>query len=102
MKIDQELIKLYAKIELAKREFFYYCNLKAPDFYKPERKYLVKLCNELQEFYESDDEVLIINLPPRHGFQFLIGKLKTRLNCGFLVRDFLTKTLLPGLLLNKT
>ena len=67
MKIDKELIKLYAKIELARREFFWYCNLKAPDFYKPERKYLVTLCNELQDFYESDDEVLIINLPPRHG-----------------------------------
>lgn len=67
MEIDKELIKLYAKIELARREFFWYCNLKAPDFYKPERKYLVTLCNELQDFYESDDEVLIINLPPRHG-----------------------------------
>lgn len=67
MEIDRELIKLYAKIELARREFFWYCNLKAPDFYKPERKYLVTLCNELQDFYESDDEVLIINLPPRHG-----------------------------------
>ncbi len=67
VKIDKELIKLYAKIELARREFFWYCNLKAPDFYKPERKYLVTLCNELQDFYESDDEVLIINLPPRHG-----------------------------------
>ena len=48
MKIDKKLIKLYAKIELAKREFFYYCNLKAPDFYK--RKYLQKLCNELRNF----------------------------------------------------
>lgn len=75
MKIDKELIKLYAKIELAKRDFFYYCNLKAPDFYKPERKYLVKLCNELQEFYESDDEVLIINLPPRHGKSRTAGLL---------------------------
>lgn len=67
MNIDKNLIKLYAKIELAKREFFYYCNLKAPDFYKPEREYLVNLCNTLQNFYESDDEVLIVNLPPRHG-----------------------------------
>lgn len=41
--------------------------MKAPDFYKPDRQYLVRLCNELQEFYESDDEVLIVNLPPRHG-----------------------------------
>lgn len=58
---------LGAKIELARREFFFYCNLKAPNFYKKNRKYLVELCNDLQEFYESDDEVLVINEPPRHG-----------------------------------
>lgn len=65
--MNRELIRQYAKKELAKREFFFYCNLKAPDFYKPERKFLVDLCNELQDFYESDDEVLVINEPPRHG-----------------------------------
>ena len=66
--IDKALIKLHAKIELAKREFFFYCNLKAPDFYKKDRKYLVEMCNDLQEFYESDeDNALIINVPPRHG-----------------------------------
>lgn len=56
-----------AKRELARREFFFYCNLKAPDFYKEDRKYLVDLCNEFQGFYQSDDEVMVINLPPRHG-----------------------------------
>lgn len=66
-KVDKELIKLGAKIELAKREFFFYCNLKAPSFYKPDRGYLISLCNELQAFYEGDDEVLIVNEPPRHG-----------------------------------
>ena len=55
------------KKALARKSFFDYCNLKAPDFYKPDRQYLVRLCNELQKFYESDDEVLIVNLPPRHG-----------------------------------
>ena len=66
--IDKALIKLHAKIELAKREFFFYCNLKAPDFYKSNRKYLVEMCDDLQGFYESDeDNVLIINVPPRHG-----------------------------------
>ena len=65
--VDKELIQLGAKIELARREFFFYCNLKAPGFYKPNRKYLVELCMEFQEFYESDYEVLIINEPPRHG-----------------------------------
>lgn len=66
--IDKAMIKLHAKIELAKREFFYFCNLKAPDFYKRDRKYLVDLCNDLQAFYESDEyDALIINEPPRHG-----------------------------------
>lgn len=65
--MDKKLIQLGAKCELARREFFFYCNLMAPDFYKKNRKYLVELCKEFQEFYESDDEVLIINEPPRHG-----------------------------------
>lgn len=63
--MDKKLIRLGARIELARRNFFYYCNLKAEDFYKPNRKYLVHMCNQLQEFYEGDDEVLIINVPPR-------------------------------------
>ena len=66
--MDKHLIRQRAKIALARREFFFYCNLKAPDFYKPNRKFLVDLCNELQEFYEQNDyDVLIINEPPRHG-----------------------------------
>ncbi|XOQ44287.1 MAG: Terminase [Clostridium sp.] len=74
------------KKALARKSFFDYCNLKAPDFYKPNRQYLVRLCNELQEFYESDDEVLIVNLPPRHGksrtaglfVEWVLGKDKTQ------------------------
>jgi predicted phage terminase large subunit-like protein len=65
--MDKKIAALGAKIELARREFFFYCNLKAPDFYKTNRKYLIELCNDLQEFYEGDDDVLVINEPPRHG-----------------------------------
>lgn len=65
--IDMELIKLEAKKELARRKFYYFCNLLAPDFYKKDREYLKELCNEMQDFYYSDDDVLIINMPPRHG-----------------------------------
>ena len=63
-----ERIKRQAKRELARREFFYFCNLMAADFYKPERRYLVELCEALQAFYEDEKaKVLIINEPPRHG-----------------------------------
>lgn len=64
VQIDRELIKIGAKIELARREFFFYCQLKAPDFYRSDRKYLVELCNEFQNFVESDDPVMVVNLPP--------------------------------------
>ncbi len=84
--MNKELIKRGAKIELARREFFYYCNLKAPDFYRPERTHLVTLCNELQSFLESDEKVFIGNLPPRHGksrtggclVEWIFGKDKTK------------------------
>lgn len=65
--MDKNNIKKYAMLELARREFFFYCHLMAPAFYKTDRKYLVELCGAFQNFYESDDEVIIINEPPRHG-----------------------------------
>lgn len=73
--VDREIIIRGAKLELARREFFFYCHLKAPDFYKEERKYLVDLCNEFQDFIRSDDEVMIVNEPPRHGKSRTAGLL---------------------------
>ena len=64
MQTDYDLIKLGAKKELANREFFFYCNLISPEFYKEDRQYLKDLCYEMQEFYFSDDDILIVNLPP--------------------------------------
>lgn len=75
MKINNDEIIKRAKVELARREFFFYCHLKAPDFYKYDRAFLVDLCNDLQEFMESEDEVLILNLPPRHGKSRTVGDL---------------------------
>lgn len=60
-------IRRGAMCELARRDFFFYCKLKAPDFYTDDRKFLVDFCNQLQEFYFSDERVLVINMPPRHG-----------------------------------
>lgn len=55
------------KKALARKDFFSYCNLKAPDFYKENRSFLVSVCNDFQSFYESDEDVLILTMPPRHG-----------------------------------
>ena len=76
-------MKRRAKIELARREFFYYCNATAPDFYTPSRAFLVNQCRDFQDFVESDEyEVLIVNEPPRFGksrtsqkfVEWLLGK----------------------------
>ncbi len=73
--VDRETIIRGAKIELARREFFFYCNLKAPDFYKEDRQYLVDLCSEFQDFIQSKDEVMVVNEPPRHGKSRTAGLL---------------------------
>ena len=80
--MDKEYLKRRARIELARREFFYYCNAIAPDFYFPERAFLVRKCKDMQDFIEGDEEVLIINEPPRFGksrtsqmfVQWLLGR----------------------------
>ena len=86
MKISKKLI-LEAKKELARREFFGYCQLMLPDFYKKERDYLSLLTNSMQDFLESDDDILIINVPPRHGKSLSAQMLATWV----LGKDYKTK-----------
>lgn len=58
-----ELLRLGARYD-----FFTFARLMAPDFYKPERQYLIKMAEELEDFMAADDEqVLVMNVPPRHG-----------------------------------
>lgn len=61
-----DYVKEQARLELARRKFWNYCKLKAPDFYKEDRIFLKDMCNKLQEFIESNKKILVINLPPRH------------------------------------
>ncbi|MEQ7215600.1 phage terminase large subunit [Enterococcus asini] len=69
-------VALGAKAELARRHFFDYCNLTAGDFYKPNRRFLVDVCNEFQSFLEeAAEDVLVLNMPPRHGKSRTLGKL---------------------------
>ena len=66
--MNKELLKHYARLELARRDFFYYCHLTAPDFYFKERTFLSNQCEEMQDFIEQDEyKVLVINEPPRFG-----------------------------------
>lgn len=62
-----EYVRQQAKYELARRSFWEYCKLKAPDFYKESRSYLKEFCNQLQDFLIVDKKVLVVNMPPRHG-----------------------------------
>lgn len=81
--MNKELIKHYARIELAKREFWEYCRLTSPDFYKNDRPFLHDLADKLQWFIEeAEEQILVVNMPPRHGksrtatkfVQWLFGK----------------------------
>ena len=80
---DKELIKLEAKKELARRDFWYYCKLLGKkDFYNDKKEYLKDLCNQLQNFIDSNKKILVINMPPRFGksytatlfVQWLLGR----------------------------
>ena len=71
MRMTPELkqhIQYQAKLELARRDFFDYCELMAPDFYKRSRPYLLHLTATLQHFVsQSTKKVLIVSMPPRTG-----------------------------------
>lgn len=51
--------------ELASRDFWHFCEIKAPNFYNVD--YLQEICQAMQEFLTDDNELLIINCPPRFG-----------------------------------
>lgn len=70
----KEKIKRQARLELSRRDFFEYCKLTASDFYKEDRMFLKDVCYQLQNFYESDEKVCVINMPPRHGKSRTAGK----------------------------
>jgi predicted phage terminase large subunit-like protein len=71
------------RIELARREFWEYCKLTSPDFYKEDRPFLKDFAKKLQWFIEdSPAQIMVVNAPPRHGksrtgqklTQWLFGK----------------------------
>lgn len=69
----KELIK-QARCELSRRDFFTYCNTKAPNFYKRDRVFLREFCDSLQSFLQdAQHNILVVNMPPRHGKSRTVG-----------------------------
>ncbi|ATN94341.1 putative terminase large subunit protein [Lysinibacillus phage vB_LspM-01] len=71
--LTPEIMKL-ASIELARRDFFHYCHVKDEKFFKYDRQYLQVMAKGLQDFMEGDEDVLIVNVPPRHGKSYSLTK----------------------------
>jgi predicted phage terminase large subunit-like protein len=81
--IDRATLRHYAKMELARREFWAYCKFTSPDFYKEDRSFLKDFSDKLQWFVEeATQQIMVVNMPPRHGksrtstkfVQWLFGK----------------------------
>jgi len=81
---------MFARIELAKRNFWIYCHIREPEFYAPSRFHLIELCDTLQNLYDGKlineygivVKKLMINYPPQFGktrtlinfCQWMLGK----------------------------
>ena len=61
-------LQLQLKMELARRDFWWYCKFTSPDFYMNSRHFLHDLAEKLQWFVEeADEQIMVVNMPPRHG-----------------------------------
>lgn len=59
------------ELELARIDFWSYCQLMHPKFYRDDRPYLKEFADNLQQFTEQNEKrLLVINMPPRHGKSF--------------------------------
>lgn len=72
---EKEILKTCIRVELARRNFFCFCNLMIPGMYdKKKHPYLKKLCDDLQDFWENDKrKYFCLSIPPRHGKTLTIG-----------------------------
>lgn len=73
MDIREKLIK-QANLELSRRNFFHYCTIKDPKFFKYDREYQKELATGLQDFMEGDENLLVVNVPPRFGKSYSATK----------------------------
>lgn len=67
---EKQKKRIEARQAAARKDFYLFCKLKSPAFYRDDRKYLLDLCDTLQDFTKSGKRFLIVNMPPRHGKSF--------------------------------
>lgn len=66
--MDKAQLIHFARMELARREFWEYCKFTSPDFYKEDRPFLKDFADTLQWFVEeATEKIMVIDAPPRHG-----------------------------------
>lgn len=70
-----------AKCQLASVSLFDYCKIRDSETFYDENTapYLKEICDAIEEFENDDNELLIINMPPRHR------KIKNSNKCSELV-----------------
>jgi len=73
--VDED-VQLHAKIELARRHFYDFCQLLYPNAYSDDRKYLKDVCDRLEDFVlRSKKRYLVLSMPPRHLKSFTAQNL---------------------------
>lgn len=72
---SKEQMQMFFKLESARRDFYSYCQVKTPRFYRSDRTYLKEFCRSMQNFIDGEKRVLIVNMPPRHGKSFTASHL---------------------------
>lgn len=70
--IEYTILQRELAIRKARNNFWSFCKFMYPNFYTDNKTYLKELCDTLEKFYtnEINKQILIINLPPRHGKTF--------------------------------
>ena len=78
---EMDFLQREAKIILAKNNFWDYCKVRSPEYYKEEYPHLKALCNILQTLYEGrviklteDSEWVIVDILPDQNIDYIVCK----------------------------
>ena len=71
--IEKQALAEYARQELARRDFWYYCKYMDRSFFTENKKHLKLIAHKLQKVYEGEILKLMISLPPRSGKSYTVS-----------------------------